>query len=347
VAFDLNLVLNDSNYAQIDHALPYSRSFDDSKNNKVLVLARENQNKGNRTPFEYLTIFSGGEDGERWRNFVAWVNGTKGYRTAKRNRLLRKNYNNTEAQGFRDRNLNDTRYICRFFKNYVEQNLQLAPREDGEINQRCVVVNGQLTAFLRARWGLVKVRSESDRHHALDAVVVASCSHAMVKSLADYARRKEVQFLKEGFPDPETGEIINPVAHSQANKLFPRPTYTTQFKADLVAACQRPGASIAALALHHGMNANVLHRWLKEYDQGRHRLGHADAVIAADQAVKPAFIPIAIAVPESVELSQPSANSSAPGNIRIQCQRNGLSITVDWPVSGSNECAQMLREVLR
>ena len=37
-------------------------------------------------------------------------------------------------------------------------------------------------------------------------------------------------------------------------------TYSAQFKADLVAACQRPGASIAALALQHGMNANVLHR---------------------------------------------------------------------------------------
>ena len=40
-------------------------------------------------------------------------------------------------------------------------------------------------------------------------------------------------------------------------------TYTPQFKAELVAACQQPGASIAALALQHGMNTNVLHRWLK------------------------------------------------------------------------------------
>jgi len=95
------------------------------------------------------------------------------------------------------------------------------------------------------------------------------------------------------------------------------------------------------------MNANVLHRWLKEYDQGRHRVGHADAVIAADQAVKPAFIPIAIAAPKSSALSQPSVNTAAAANIRIQCQSNGLSITVDWPLSGASECAQMLREVLR
>ena len=32
----------------------------------------------------------------------------------------------------------------------------------------------------------------------------------MVKALADYSRKKEVAYLKEGFPDPETGEIVNP-----------------------------------------------------------------------------------------------------------------------------------------
>ncbi len=222
-ALDIDRVLSDGNYAQIDHALPYSRSYDDSKNNKVLVLTRENQNKGNRTAYEYLTSFAGGENGDRWRNYSAWVASNKNYRMAKRNRLLRKNYGTEEAGGFKDRNLNDTRYICKFFKNYVEEHLQLAPRADGNANKRCVVVNGQLTAFLRARWGLSKVRSESDRHHALDAAVVAACSHGMVKALADYARNKEVAYLKEGFPDPETGEIINPDAHARGVLHFPEP----------------------------------------------------------------------------------------------------------------------------
>lgn len=219
-ALDLHRVINDPSYVQIDHALPYSRSYDDSKNNKVLTLTRENQNKGNRTAYEYLTSFAGGEAGERWRNYVAWVEGNKSYRQAKRNRLLRKNYGPEEAQGFKDRNLNDTRYICRFFKNYIEQYLQLA--EDSEA-KRCVVVNGQLTAFLRARWGMLKIREESDRHHALDAAVVAACSHAMVKRLADHARRKELEYLHEGFPDPETGEVLNPAAHQHLAEHFPEP----------------------------------------------------------------------------------------------------------------------------
>ena len=50
-----------------------------------------------------------------------------------------------------------------------------------------------------------------------------------------------------------------------------RRVYSAQFKAELIAACQQPGASIAATAREHGMNANVLHRWLKEHRQGLHQ----------------------------------------------------------------------------
>lgn len=38
----------------IDHIIPYSISFDDTFNNKVLVLSSENRKKGNRVPIEYL-----------------------------------------------------------------------------------------------------------------------------------------------------------------------------------------------------------------------------------------------------------------------------------------------------
>ncbi|WP_148262966.1 transposase [Alicycliphilus denitrificans] len=66
-------------------------------------------------------------------------------------------------------------------------------------------------------------------------------------------------------------------------------TYTPQFKAELVAACRQPGASVAAVALQHGMNANVLHRWLKEWAQGFHRLeaGVSTAVVASHPGLYP------------------------------------------------------------
>ncbi len=220
---DLYRVIHDPGYVEIDHALPYSRSYDDSKNNKVLVLTEENRNKGNRTIYEYLASFSGGEQGDRWRHFVAFVEANKNYRLAKRSRLLRKDFGYQAATEFRDRNLNDTRYICRFFKNYVENNLQLSPSFDDKVAKRCVVLNGQTTAFLRARWGLVKLRGDSDRHHALDAAVVAACSHAMVKRLADYARGKELENVRMGYVDPETGEIVNSVRYHQLHRQFPEP----------------------------------------------------------------------------------------------------------------------------
>lgn len=213
---DLHRLL-DKGYVEIDHALPYSRSFDDSKNNKVLVLTRENREKGNRTPYEYL---GGAENTPRWRQFVGFVESTKAYRLAKRSRLLRKDFSSKEAEEFRERNLNDTRYICRFFKNYVERYLKLSDESGAK---RCVVVSGQLTSFLRARWGLLKVRADSDRHHALDAIVVAACSHGMVKRLSDYSRRKELDQVRSGFIDMVTGEIIDPVVFQQLKDHFPEP----------------------------------------------------------------------------------------------------------------------------
>ena len=213
---DLHRLL-EPGYVEIDHALPYSRSFDDSKNNKVLVLARENRNKGNQTPFEYL---DGKSNSPRWEAFRLFVEGNKAYRLAKRSRLLRKDFGVKEAEEFRERNLNDTRYICKFFKNYVEGHLQLA---DSSEAKRCVVLSGQTTSFLRARWGLLKVRGDSDRHHALDAAVVAACSHGMIKRLADYARRKELEKVREGFIDLETGEIVNPAMLQQLQMHFPEP----------------------------------------------------------------------------------------------------------------------------
>ena len=102
------------------------------------MLTKENQEKGNRTPFEYL---NGANENIMWHNFVGWVTSNKKYRSAKRNRLLKKDFGEDEEQSFRERNLNDTRYICRFFKNYVEKYLKLA---DCDKVKRCVVVNGSI-----------------------------------------------------------------------------------------------------------------------------------------------------------------------------------------------------------
>jgi CRISPR-associated endonuclease Csn1 len=209
-------------YVEIDHALPYQRSFDDSKNNRVLTLARENRNKGDMTPYEYL---GGEEDSDRWRQFEIFVNSNKIYRQAKRNRLLKKDFGEKEAAAFRERNLNDTRYICRFFKNFVEQYLQLHTESKAK---RCVVLSGSLTSLLRVRWGLTKVRSEGDRHHALDAVIVAACGHQVVKRLSTLVNAEGWVHKPEmgGYVQVDTGEFLTTqdfVNRDEIYKLFPRP----------------------------------------------------------------------------------------------------------------------------
>jgi CRISPR-associated endonuclease Csn1 len=216
-ALDVNRLFND-NYSQIDHILPSSRSFDDSLNNKVVVHIKCNQDKRNLTPYEFL---DGATDGERWRKYSGWVQSNKSIRQAKKNRLLRVNFGAEEAEKFRERNLNDTRYICREFKNMVESNLKW--HENSEGNERCLVLSGQLTALLRARWGLLKNREGGDLHHALDAAVIAATNSSLVKRMSDYSRRKELEMVRENCPDPETGETLDVATLRQIVSDFPKP----------------------------------------------------------------------------------------------------------------------------
>jgi transposase len=132
-------------------------------------------------------------------------------------------------------------------------------------------------------------------------------------------------------------------------------TYTPQFKAQLVAACQQPGVSIAGLALQHGMNANVLHRWLKEFGQGRHRLDGVCEPTKATGLPTPstaAFLPIELQTVPPSQRASVSPTEATPAaapmaDIRIECHRQGVSMTVHWPLSAAAECAQMLRQWLR
>lgn len=219
---DLHRVVNDPSYVEIDHVLPYSRSFDDSQNNRVLVLSSENRNKGNRTPFEYL---DGANDGERWRAFEAWVRANKNFRKAKRDRLLRVHFGPNEVDEFRERNLNDTRYITRYFASLVRNCLEFAPDESGSIRKVPVLCPaGGFTSMLRARWGLTKHRENGDLHHALDACVVAAASPALIKKVADFSRQMELVPRSDGtLVDLQTGEVLNRQAAAALGEHFPQP----------------------------------------------------------------------------------------------------------------------------
>ena len=44
-----------------------------------------------------------------------------------------------------------------------------------------------------------------------------------------------------------------------------RRTYARQFKSEVIAQCLVPGASVSAIALSHGINANVIRKWLPRH----------------------------------------------------------------------------------
>jgi transposase-like protein len=139
---------------------------------------------------------------------------------------------------------------------------------------------------------------------------------------------------------------------SQTSRYAVRRThrrYTAQFKSEMVAACQQPDISIAALALQHGMNANVLHRWIREWRQGLHRIDANLCAVAVAPAPAPAFIPIELPVPAPSpgHEQSPDAALAAPADIRIECRRGEMTVNMHWPVSAATQCIQMLRELLR
>ena len=72
-----------------------------------------------------------------------------------------------------------------------------------------------------------------------------------------------------------------------------RSVYDEAAKAELVAACGRPGASVLRLARECGVNANQLSRWVREHSQRRQ---HGVAVSASQREAFVA-VPIEAATP--------------------------------------------------
>lgn len=202
-------------YTDIDHIVPYSISFDDTYSNKVLVLSSENRQKGSRLPMQYLS-----ED--KKDAFYLWVDNSK-LRNRKKKNLLRETLTDDDFSGFKKRNLQDTQYISKFLLNYLKKYLQLAPNAQGRKNT-IVAVNGAATAYVRKRWGIYKVRENGDVHHAVDAVVIACITQAMIRHISEYSKYHENEYIDnngEYFDiDKRTGEVINrfPMPYSYFRK---------------------------------------------------------------------------------------------------------------------------------
>ena len=108
-----------------------------------------------------------------------------------------------------------------------------------------------------------------------------------------------------------------------------RRSYSPELKLQVVGACAKPGASIAAVAMQHGINANLVHRWLREHSQG--------TLANALQT----FVPVTLNAATEPAPAQPT------GDIRVEVKRANATIVVHWPLAGGAACAQWLRECLQ
>ncbi len=106
-------------------------------------------------------------------------------------------------------------------------------------------------------------------------------------------------------------------------------------KAQVLAECSEPDASVAAVALAHGLNANLVHKW---------RRGAARISQPATRAAPVADPGAGVFVP--LQLPQP-VPATTTADIRIELRRGATSIAVSWPAQAAAECAIWMRELLR
>lgn len=114
-----------------------------------------------------------------------------------------------------------------------------------------------------------------------------------------------------------------------ASRPASRRRYSTELKAQVMAQCDAPGASVARVALSHGINANVVHRWRQLARGGR---------TAVTLPAPSEFVPVSLTT---------GALSGADSDIRIELRRGATAMTINWPLSAAAECAGWLREWLK
>ena len=114
-----------------------------------------------------------------------------------------------------------------------------------------------------------------------------------------------------------------------------RRTHSAQFKAQVLGACQQPGASVAAVAVAHGLNPNVVRKWLA--GQNLKRMGASMSATAPRVPLQ--FVPVEVAKSEH---RLANLNASQP-DIRIKLERGGLQLKLQCAASAAPAYAALLR----
>lgn len=210
-----------SELVDVDHIIPYSIYFDDSYNNKVLVLSSENRMKGDRVPLQYLRE-SNKDDSDYIVRSSSIYQGRNNSKKLKK--LLIESISREDIEGFKERNLKDTQYLSKVVHNLIKNNLIFSKNDN--IKVKVSVVNGSITSHIRKRLGIEKIRSNGDEHHAIDATIIACVTPRLIQDITNFYKKQEAFYYKNGkdFVDRYTGEIVEFNKLAQENeRYFPEP----------------------------------------------------------------------------------------------------------------------------
>ena len=123
-------------------------------------------------------------------------------------------------------------------------------------------------------------------------------------------------------------------SQTRTTQVPKRRFYSLELKRQVVQICAQPGASIAGVALQHGINANIVHRWIRENSQG--------TLVNQPQA----FVPVTLSTQPELVATKPVGVVATP-EIRMELRRGTSSVTVMWPGELASDCGAWLREWLR
>lgn len=132
-------LFGENNQFQIEHIIPYSISLDDSLANKTLCDAVTNRDKGEKTPYQFYF-----NNPDEWEEVSSRAFRLLPYLKAKR--FTKKG--DVELENFISRQLNETRYISKAAKEFLQS-----------ICDDVMVLPGKLTSDLRQKWGLNSILS--------------------------------------------------------------------------------------------------------------------------------------------------------------------------------------------
>ena len=108
-----------------------------------------------------------------------------------------------------------------------------------------------------------------------------------------------------------------------------RRRYGLELKARILAECDVAGASVAKVAMSHGINANIVHGWRKLARQTE----------AGADVVQREFVPVAVAPASDVR--------ACDERIEVELRRGPLTMKIVWPMSAAADLAAWTRELLR